>query len=139
MPGALIHAALGGPDGDTHPGDELDCGRCRAKLLDAFKSSPDVPDDPVFHLPGTPHLMVPDAFTRTVDLNRPDPSGAPHVTSYQVTPFPHLPGGEWVVECVCGWRRRGAWTRAQGPTWATGVADKVAEVHRLRPDETEEP
>lgn len=140
MAGSLVHAALGGPDGDTHRGDYLDCGLCRVKLLEAFRAPAEVPEPRITSTPGASfaHLLLPDD-PRTVDLSgtvrdRPDPSGVAHITNSRVVPFPHMPGGEWVAECTCGWLHKGMWSPLQGVAWAQSLADKTAEVHRLRPD-----
>lgn len=132
-------------DGEERLGQEMDCPKCRALLLEAFRATPEVPD-PVEeakkrHPSGRlPHLSVPADSARTLDLY-PEHGGDrdpftegqqnPHITEHGVDPDPDQPGGDWFARCSCGWTETGHYARdGAGPVVAARLAALKADKHR---------
>lgn len=131
----------------SYPADELDCGTCRAGLLEAFRAPVDAdhrpmnqPLEPVLPdmEPGArPHLFPGPEHTRTVDI---DPPVFDHSqVQSSITPHEDAPGGVWRAWCPCGWRRNGTYVRPAGALPAKRLAEQWAARHRANPLEgTEE-
>lgn len=115
-------------DGEDRLGQETDCLKCRALLLEAFRAPADIPAQPGprqaamdRHPSGRlPHPLLPEGSARTVDLSRPEEhvSSMPspddpviHITQYRIRQFPDTPGGTWKVTCSCGWEESGSYAR----------------------------
>lgn len=132
-----VHLCLADPaSGRSAPGDQADCPQCRRVLLLSFLVPADAPE--VIQPPATdgPHLMVPDRFTRSLELRPPaDPDPGPpdtrtHVTEHGIEPDPDQPGGEWFARCTCGWSETGHYN-VHGPR-SGQVAGRLAKLKALK-------
>lgn len=103
------------PDGEQRPGDEFDCGFCRAWLLNGFRA---------------PHLIVTEPG-QTVPLGQPPV----HLTDHGTEPDPDQPGGDWYASCSCGWSETGRYVRDGGQPMAERLAHIKANEHRKNPED----
>jgi hypothetical protein len=131
--------------GTAQSGDELDCPKCRAELLKAFRSPADVSEippaprgwfapsrlpHPVEH--ASPPRFEPDEF-ETSPAKHTDSGPVPgaHVTRVMTAPYArNIPGGNWYAGCTCGWTATGIWTGGKTEEWAAGQAAAAAEAHK---------
>lgn len=110
-------------------GDAPDCPKCRAALLDSFRSPADVPETGLRTAPNLfhPHLLVPPEHARTVPL---DPEDAGHTVVHGTQPYTDgRAGGIWRALCKCGWRREGRYAGPRYRAQAEDVAKQHADGH----------
>lgn len=146
-----FHVSLADPAGDNHPGPEFDCPRCRAALLEAFRSPADaqVPRpayDPVeqakqrhpsgrdLHVAEPEHGLYPEPENRRTDpFTEEQQSPEVHTTEHGIEDDPDVVGGEWFARCSCGWSDGG--TYAHQAHAAGRLAKLRADAHRRDPQE----
>lgn len=124
-------------DGEDRLGQETDCPKCRALLLDAFRTVPrlphttePVPAGPVASPFDRPHLIVPESSARTVELPHPEEHAAQHGISSTGSGG----GGVWWATCICGWSDGGRYMLPGAETAALRVAKDRADDHEANPE-----
>ena len=132
---SVVHACLADEIRRAAPGDQFDCPRCRAVLLESFRGPAQTPPLGV---------LLPRPLERPVyDLDpeaQPVPADAhEHAAWHMVTPNAAGPGGVWAAGCSCGWSKSGVYllsdSRSAYERLAQGCADRhMREVRRQGED-----